>query len=97
LVLLALAFSIVNRWGERATQKKDEIKSSVKESLANVKDEIKSGLTSQEESERLAAIFMALHEYQQNVHDEESYVITIHQDSTNWGNKAGNIRPWPKK
>ena len=53
------------------------------ESLQPVVSEEKSLLTAAEE----AAVAMALHLFYQNVHDEESGVITIQEKQSSWNSK----------
>ncbi len=45
----------------------------------------------------MAVIGMALHEYENDVHDVESNVLTIHPDEhTEWNAKDNAMREWPK-
>lgn len=45
----------------------------------------------------MAVIAMALHEYEENVHDVESNVLTLHpEEHTDWNAKDNAMREWPK-
>ncbi len=45
----------------------------------------------------MAVIAMALHEYEEDVHDVESNVLTLHpEEHTDWNAKDNAMREWPK-
>lgn len=45
----------------------------------------------------LSVIAMALHEYEEDIHDVESNVLTIHPDHSEWNAKDNAMREWPKQ
>lgn len=45
----------------------------------------------------MSVIAMALHEYEEDIHDVESNVLTIHPDHSDWNAKDNAMREWPKQ
>ncbi len=69
--------------------KEKKVEKKVKEKAVTVKEEIKT-----EDSEVFAAIAMALHLHFEDMHDEESMILTMdikNRVNTQWGTKIANI------
>ena len=63
------------------------------------KKEAKERAIGKESGEVFAAIAMALHEYQENVHDVENTVLTfghIQRNYSPWNAKIYSLRQWPQ-
>ena len=48
------------------------------------------------EAEKVAAIVMALHSFYQDVHDEESYIVSIKEKKTSWNSKILGLNNFPR-
>ena len=93
LVLLYFVFKIVGKTSVRIAKRKNKSSGEVK--VSGIKD------TSDDISgEVLSAIFMALHEEQNNVHDIEHTILTmdkINRRYSPWSSKIYSLRELPRK
>ncbi len=90
LALIYLIFRSTGKYFQRVASKASKAKA-----IDNQKDESKSGELSGEMS---AAIAMALHLYQSEIHDEENTVLTIKKVSRTyspWSSKIHTLRKYP--
>lgn len=95
LILLFIAFTIIGRTGFHVV-KKNAMRSHGIES----KQEAKEKAIGRDSGEVFAAIAMALHEYQGNVHDIEDTILTINKVKRNyspWSSKIYTLRQLPHK
>ncbi len=95
LILLYCAFKITGKIGE-SVSRKNAMKA---RGITDVKEAIEKSI-GHESGEYYAAIGMALHEYQNNVHDIEETLLTIHRTKRNyspWSSKIYTLRHNPKR
>lgn len=95
LILLCLAFKVVNAIGI-SVAKRNAMRAHGIES----KKEAKEKSIGTESGEVFAAIAMALHEYQENVHDIEDTILTINKVKRNyspWSSKIYTLTQLPHK
>ncbi len=87
LALLYIFFSLFGIYMKRKQAKKEELKKQQrKEIFLRHKDKLKAEALqeSQDKEKYMAVISMALRQYQENQHDEESGIITIRPKHTSW-------------
>lgn len=96
LILLFFAFSLQAKISLNMAKKNEQKAQGTKNSAAPAATDIKAGETP---GEVFAAIGMALHDMQNDVHDIEDMVLTIHTDTkveeSAWSNKAFAMRQTP--
>lgn len=96
LILLFFAFSLQAKISMNMAKKNEQKAQGTKNSAAPAATDIKAGETP---GEVFAAIGMALHDMQNDVHDIEDMVLTIHTDTkveeSAWSNKAFAMRQTP--
>src|SRR5574344_1398840 len=95
LILLYLAFKTTGKIGE-SISRKNAMKS---RGITDKKEAIEKSV-GHESGEYYAAIGMALHEYQNNVHDIEETLLTIHRTKRKyspWSSKIYTLRHNPKR
>ena len=96
LILLFFAFSLQAKISMNMAKKNEQKAQGTKNSSAPAASDIKAGETP---GEVFAAIGMALHDMQNDVHDIEDMVLTIHTDTkveeSAWSNKAFAMRQTP--
>lgn len=96
LILLFFAFSLQAKISLNMAKKNEQKAQGTKNSAVPAATDIKAGETP---GEVFAAIGMALHDMQNDVHDIEDMVLTIHTDTkveeSAWSNKAFAMRQTP--
>lgn len=95
LILLYSAFKVTGKIGENVSRK-----NAMKARGITDKGIAKERLVGHESGEYYAAIAMALHEYQNNIHDVEETLLTIQRTKRNyspWSSKIYTLRHVPKR
>ncbi|MEG1563734.1 MAG: OadG family transporter subunit [Bacteroides sp.] len=95
LVLLYISFRIIGGIGVKLAKRNAMIASGITD-----KKEAKEKAIGTESGEIFAAIAMALHEYQDNVHDTEDTILTINKVKRNyspWSSKIYTLRQTPQR
>lgn len=95
LILLYLAFKFTGKLGSNYMQKQ-----AMKVHGITDKNEAKEKALAHESGDYYAAIAMALHEYQSNIHDVEDAQLTIHRTKRNyspWSSKIYTLRHAPRR
>ncbi len=95
LILLYSAFKVTGKIGEHVSRK-----NAMKARGITDKEVAKEKLVGHESGEYYAAIAMALHEYQNNIHDVEETLLTIQRTKRNyspWSSKIYTLRHAPKR
>ncbi|MDO4164200.1 MAG: OadG family transporter subunit [Bacteroides sp.] len=95
LILLCIAFKIVGNTGAYLVKR-----NAMRSHGITDKQEAKEKAIGTESGEVFAAIAMALHEYQENVHDIEDTILTINKVKRNyspWSSKIYTLRQTPHK
>lgn len=94
LILLYIAFKIISSIGLAFNRR-----NAMRTHGITDKKEAKERAIGKESGEVFAAIAMALHEYQENVHDMENTVLTfghIQRNYSPWNAKIYSLRQWPQ-